>query len=131
TDEEEHARHLVLAADGPKREHGCRGGAGGRSVAVTRSAGNGGRVGRGVDPIDSFRACREHPSPPDCGWVPQGHRWRDELRPGTHDRGPGRCARRPQRADLLWRLAMLTFSDGDLCRAVELLEEARTEAGTT
>src|SRR5262249_50813356 len=45
TDEEEHARHLVLAADGPKREHGCRGGAGGRSVAVTRSAGNGGRVG--------------------------------------------------------------------------------------
>jgi DNA-binding CsgD family transcriptional regulator len=128
-DDEERARHLVLAADGPDADTAAAAelAAGlARARGAPETAAELAEAAARLTPTEFVADIRRrriaagyHRAT--AGDVSHG---REHMTAVLAGMSPG-----PERADLLWRTAMLTFFDGDLRHAVELLEQARTEAG--
>lgn len=129
TDDEERARHLVLAADGPDAD----------TAAAAELAANLARARGAPETAAELAEASTRLTPAEfvadirrrqisagyhratAGDVSRG---REHMAAALADMPPGQ-----ERAELLWRVAMLTFFDGDLRQAVEMLEQARAEAG--
>jgi DNA-binding CsgD family transcriptional regulator len=129
-DDEERARHLVLAADGPDPDTAA---AAERAAQLARARG-------APETAAQLAEASTRLTPPDLvadlrrRQISAGYhratagdvrRGREHMAAALPDTPHG-----PERADLLWRLGMLTFFDGNLRRAVELLEQAHSEANS-
>jgi DNA-binding CsgD family transcriptional regulator len=128
-DAEERARHLVIAADGPDPS----------AAALVEEGANLARS-RGAPEVAAELACAAvRLTPPDqvdevrrrqlaagYHWVTAGDisRGRALLAAALDGLPPG-----PTRAELQWRVAMITSLEGHIAEAVTMMEEALVEAG--
>jgi DNA-binding CsgD family transcriptional regulator len=127
TDPEERARHLVLAADGPDAAVAAaveQGGDRARARGAPEVAAELGEAALRLTPPDQLEDIRRRRVAAGYHWVTAGEvgRGRAQLAAALEGAPPGRV-----RADLRWRLGMLTLVD-DVDGAVELLEAALAES---
>ena len=128
-DDEERGRHLVLSADGPDQQ----------TAAAAERAADLARARGAPEAAALLAEAAIRLTPPGHAAdllrrrVAAGYHW---VTAGEVSRGRAHMAAAvdaaphgPARAQLLWRLGMLTHLDGDLGQAVRLLETARAEAG--
>jgi len=128
-DDEERGRHLVLSADGPDAEV-----AAGAERAADLARARGGPEAAALLAEAAVRLTPPgHTADLLRRRVAAGYHW---VTAGEVSRGRAHMAAAvdaaphgPARAELRWRLGMLTHLDGDLSQAVRLLETARAEAG--
>lgn len=129
TDEEEQGRHLVLSADGPDAAVAA---AVERAADLARARGAPDAAAELAEAAIELTPCacrvdlRRRRVAAGYHRVMAGEtgRGRAHMAAALEEAPPG-----PGRAELGWRLAMLTHLDGDLAEAVRLLEAAEAEAG--
>ncbi len=129
SDGEERARHLVHAVDGPDAAVAAaveRGADLARARGAPEVAAELAEAAVRLTPVERLDDIRRRCVAAGYHRVTAGEvgRGRAHLAAALDGAPPG-----PTRAELLWRLGMLTHLDGDLGQAVELLEAARAEAG--
>jgi DNA-binding CsgD family transcriptional regulator len=129
TDAEQRAQHLVRAANGPDETVAAAIEAGAtlaRARGAPETAAELAEAATRLTPPEQADHARRRLVAAGYHRVTAGeiHRGREHMAAAV-----ARMAAGPERAEIQWRLAMLTFLDGDLGQAVELLRSALEECG--